>query len=274
MDKDKLQSTLFVGIDISSSTNYAFAMDFFGTKFLSFSFMNNHPGSNILVSNVSNCLQQNNFKYVVFDMEFTSFYSFHLCCVLASSIELAEFNPLVYCLKPKVIASYIESFVCVDKTDPLDAEIICDFARVGKITSSPFNASTFLALQRLARQRLHVVECLTREKQYILNNIFLKFSQLAVLEKSQHPFSDKFGATAVSVISDFYSPDEIANMPLPDLINYLNEKGKIVSQILRILLNFFKKQLVIHTDSIRLCMNLLILLSLLLLMLFLFMKGN
>ena len=226
LDKDKLQSTLFVGIDVSSSTNYAFAMDFFGTKFLSFSFSNNQPGSNVLVNNVSNCLRQNNFKYVVFNMESTSFYSFHLCCVLASSFELAEFKPLVYCLNPKVIAAYRESFVCLDKTDPLDAKVICDFARVGKITSSPFNASTFLALQRLTRQRLHVVECLTREKQFILNNIFLKFSELAVLEKSEHPFSDKFGATAVSVITDFYSPDEIANMPLSDLIEYLNIKGK------------------------------------------------
>ena len=165
MDKDKLQSTLFVGIDVSSNTNYAFAMDFFGTKFLSFSFMNNQPGSNVLVNNVSNCLRQNNFKYVVFNMESTSFYSFHLCCILASSIDLAEFTPLVYCLNSKVIAAYRESFVCLDKTDPLDAKVICDFARVGKITSSPFNASSFLALQRLTRQRLHVVECLTREKQ-------------------------------------------------------------------------------------------------------------
>lgn len=226
LDKDKLQSTLFVGIDVSSNSNYAFAMDFFGTKFLSFSFSNNQPGSNVLINNVSNCLKQNNFKYVVLDMESTSFYSFHLCCLLASSIELAEFKPLVYCLNPKVIKAYRESFVRLDKTDPLDARVICDYARVGKITSAPFNASTFLAMQRLTRQRLHVVECLTREKQYILNNIFLKFSELAVAQKSDQPFSDKFGATAVSVLSDFYSPDEIANMPLSELIDYLNTKGK------------------------------------------------
>ena len=226
LDKDKLQSTLFVGIDVSSNSNYAFAMDFFGTKFLSFSFSNNKPGSNVLINNVSNCIKQNNFKYVIFNMESTSFYSFHLCCVLASSIELAEFKPLVYCLNPKVIKAYRESFVRLDKTDPLDARVICDYARVGKITSKPFNASTFIALQRLTRQRLHVVECLTREKHYILNNIFLKFSEFAVAEKSDQPFSNKFGATAISIISDFYSPDEIANMPLSDLIDYLNTKGK------------------------------------------------
>jgi len=226
MNKGKLLSTLFVGIDVGSETNFAFAMDFFGNKFLSFSFVNNEPGSRVLISNVTECLKLNDFKYVVFDMESTSFYSFHLCCVLASSIELALFNPLVYCLNPKVTKAHRDTYVRIDKTDPLDAVVICDFARVGKITSSPFNASTFLALQRLTRQRLHVVECLTREKQYILNNIFLKFSEFAVLDKSKHPFSDKFGATAVSVISDFYSPNEIATMSLDNLIDYLYKISK------------------------------------------------
>lgn len=193
MDKDKLQSTLFVGIDVSSNSNYAFAMDFFGSKLLSFSFSNNQPGSNILVSNVYNCLLQNNFKYVIFDMESTSFYSFHLCCVLASSFELARFKPLVYCLNPKVIAAYRESFVRLDKTDPLDAKVICDYARVGKITSSPFNASTFLALQRLTRQRLHVVECLTREKQFILNNIFSNLVNLLFWKSLNNLFQINFG---------------------------------------------------------------------------------
>lgn len=46
------------------------------------------------------------------------------------------------------------------------------------------------------------------------------------MEKSEHPFSDKFGATATSIITDFYSPDEIANMPISDLIDYLDSKGK------------------------------------------------
>ena len=226
MNKDKLLSTLFIGIDVGSVNNFAYATDFFGNKLLSFSFINNDPGSRILIDNVLNCLKLNNLKYVVFAMESTSFYSFHLCCVLASSIELVSFNPLVYCLNPKVTAAHRESFVCLDKTDPLDAVVICDFARVGKITSKPFNVSTFLALQRLTRQRFHVIKCLTREKSYILNNIFLKFSEFAVLDKSKHPFSDKFGATAISVISDFYSPDEIANMPLNDLIVYLDKISK------------------------------------------------
>ena len=72
MNKDKLLSTLFVGIDVGSVNNFAFATDFFGNKFLSFSFINNDPGSRILIDNVLNCLKLNNLKYVVFAMESTS----------------------------------------------------------------------------------------------------------------------------------------------------------------------------------------------------------
>ena len=226
MNTDKLQSTLFVGIDVSSKSNYAYAMDFFGRKLLSFAFSNNQPGADLLIDNVFNCLINNNLKFVVFAMESTSFYSFHLCCAIASAPKLLGFVPLTYCLNPKVISAYRESFVCLDKTDPLDSMVISDFARTGKITSSPFSSSVFIALQRLTRQRLHLVESLNREKNYILSNIFLKFSEFAVLDKSEQPFSDKFGATAVAVIQDFFSPEEIASTPLEDLISYISEKGK------------------------------------------------
>lgn len=226
MNTDKLQSTLFVGIDVSSKSNYAYAMDFLGRKLLSFAFSNNQPGADLLIDNVFNCLINNNLKFVVFAMESTSFYSFHLCCAIASAPKLLGFVPLTYCLNPKVISAYRESFVCLDKTDPLDSMVISDFARTGKITSSPFSSSVFIALQRLTRQRLHLVESLNREKNYILSNIFLKFSEFAVLDKSEQPFSDKFGATAVAVIQDFFSPEEIASTPLEDLISYISEKGK------------------------------------------------
>ncbi len=57
---------------------------------------------------------------------------------LSSSEGLLPFKPLVYCLNPKTVANYRKSFVDMDKTDPLDAYVIADFARCGRITSSPW----------------------------------------------------------------------------------------------------------------------------------------
>lgn len=114
----------------------------------------------------------------------------------------------------------------MSKNDYVDAFVIADFARVSKITSSPWRGSQFLTLQRLTRHRLHLVKSLTCEKTYMLSNVFLKFSELPVLEKDSQPFSDKYGATAASVLTDFLSTDEIADMSLDDLVDFIRKKGK------------------------------------------------
>lgn len=76
------------------------------------------------------------------------------------------FYPFVYCLNPKTISNHRKSFVDMDKTDPLDAYVIADFARCGKISSSPWRGSQFLALKRLTRHRFHLVQLMSREKVY------------------------------------------------------------------------------------------------------------
>ncbi|MBS4536476.1 transposase [Clostridium sp. D2Q-14] len=43
-------------------------------------------------------------------------------------------KPLVYCLNPKTVTDYRKSFVDMNKTDPLDAYIIADFALLFYIT--------------------------------------------------------------------------------------------------------------------------------------------
>lgn len=88
---EQLQSTLFVGIDVSSKSNYVYAMDFFAKKLLSFSCSNNLPGASVLTSKLCSCLEKEKLKYVVIAMESTSYYSFHICNYLSSSPELACF---------------------------------------------------------------------------------------------------------------------------------------------------------------------------------------
>lgn len=114
----------------------------------------------------------------------------------------------------------------MDKTDPLDAYIIADFARCGRITSEPWRGAQFLALQRLSRHRLHLVECATREKAYMVSNIYLKFSELTVLDKDEKPFSNTYGVTSAAVLTDFLSLDEITYSSIEDLVAFVSDKGK------------------------------------------------
>lgn len=221
-----LTTTLFIGIDVSSKSNYVFALDFFGKKLLSFQVNNNLPGSEEIVSTILSCLKENNLTHLTIAMESTSFYSWHLANTLATHEALVWFKPKVHCMNPRVICAYKKSFIDMDKTDPKDAFVIADFARVGKITTAPWNGAQYIALQRLTRCRLHLMENISREKSYILSNIFLKFSELAVLDKSENPFSNTFGATSLAVLTEYMSTEELANASIEDLVAFLVEKSK------------------------------------------------
>ena len=224
--ENKVLETLFVGIDVSSTTNVLCALDFNGNKLLNLTALNNQPGAESILDSILGCLDSNSLKYVVIALESTSFYSTHIANFLASNEILLAYKPLVYCLNPKVISNYRKSFVDMDKTDPLDAYIIADFARCGRITSEPWRGAQFLALQRLTRHRLHLIECVTREKVYMVSNIYLKFSELAVLDKKERPFSNTYGVTSAAVLTDFLSLDDITYSPMEDLIAFVSEKGK------------------------------------------------
>ena len=53
----------------------------------------------------------------------------------------------------------------MDKTDPKDAFVLADMARCGRINQQPYKASQLFALQRLTRQRFHLVKTIMREKE-------------------------------------------------------------------------------------------------------------
>lgn len=223
---NNFMSTLFVGIDVSSKTNVLCALDFQGNKLLNLKALNNQPGAESILDSILACLNSNSLEYVVIALESTSFYSTHIANFLSSSEELLPFKPLVYCLNPKSVANYRKSFVDIDKTDPLDAFVIADFARCGRITSEPWRGAQFLALQRLSRHRLHLVECITREKTYMVSNIYLKFSELAILDKDEQPFSNTYGVTSAAVLTEFLSLDDITYSSIEDLVAFVSAKGK------------------------------------------------
>ncbi len=64
---------------------------------------------------------------------------------------------------------------------------------------------------------MHITECIAREKTYMLNNIFLKFSEYALLRNGEHPFSNKYGATAEAILTVFTTNEDIVNTSIEDL---------------------------------------------------------
>ena len=228
MLKINYMSTLFVGIDVSSKTNSVYAMDFEENKYLSTSFGNNQPGADELVNRIVACMQKHkHLDTLLIVLESTSVYSVHISNFLASSEVLMPYKPYVFCVNPKATANYRKSYIGMEKTDPTDAYLIADFGRVGRTKKlEPWRGGLFIALKRLTRHRMHLSECITREKTYMVSNLYLKFSELQLLEGDDKPFGNLYGATSSAILTEFLSPQEIINMPEEDLLAFLAQKSR------------------------------------------------
>ena len=127
---------------------------------------NAQGGAQQLETEIASILEaHHDFKYVIIALESTGFYGGHIANYLSTCELLAPFSTQVYYINPKEVANYKKSFNAI-----------------GRISIDPWRGSQYLALQRLTRHRLHITECIAREKTYMLNNIFLKFSEFAMLK--------------------------------------------------------------------------------------------
>lgn len=221
-------STLFVGIDVSSKSNVVCAMDFDENKYTSSSFKNNQPEAEELAGMIFNCMITHpNLNTIVFALEATSVYNIHIANYLSTCELLMPYRPYVFCLNPKMTANYRKSYVGMDKTGPLDAYFIADFASCGRIKKcEPWRGSQFLALKRLTRHRLHLAECITREKTYMVSNLYLKFSELNLLGEDEQTFSNIYGATSSAILTEFMSLQEIIDSSEEELLQFLARKSR------------------------------------------------
>ena len=228
MIKINYMSTLFVGIDVSSKSNVVYAMDFDENKYISSSFSNNQPGADKLAEMISECMKKHSdLNTIIVALESTSVYSIHIANFLSTCEVLMPYKPYVYCLNPKMTANYRKTYVGMDKTDSMDAFLIADFAKVGRTKKcEPWRGGQYLALKRLTRHRLHLAECITREKTYMVSNLYLKFSELQLLEGDEQPFSNIYGATSSAVLTEFMSLQEIIDSPEEDLLKFLAQKSR------------------------------------------------
>jgi transposase len=215
--------SLFVGIDVSSKDFKVRVINDQGDEVAKrFQASNDRLGVESLASYLVDACKNNAQNRLVVGMEATSVYSWHIQMFLAEEPSLATFNPQIYSFNPKIVEKFKESYLDLPKNDWIDAWVIADRLRFGRLPENCQVDFRFLPLQRLTRFRCHLVETITREKNYFLTNLFLKFSTLA----QGDVFSNAFGATSESLILEFFSPEEVAARPLDELIDFLVDKGK------------------------------------------------
>ena len=221
-------STLCVGLDIGSRSNYITALDFDSNRLINMKPVPNAAsGVEQMESMILAVLEANaQFKYLLIAMESTSFYGVHVANYLSTSDRLKPYDVKVFCLNPKEVANYKKSFTGLGKNDGLDSFIVADYVRVGRVDIDPWRGAQYLALQRLTRQRRHITEAISREKNYVLNNIFLKFSEFALLGGEESPLTNKFSATAEAILTEYKTTEDIANASLEDLVAFVSSSGR------------------------------------------------
>lgn len=133
-------------------------------------------------------------------LESTSVYSFHPSMFLHNDESIRALGGQVLVMNPKQIANFKKSYSDMNKTDEIDAFVIDDYLRFDRLPMSVVKGEQYVALQQLTRSRYNIVR--------------------------EEVESSIFGKAMMDLFLENYSLDELSNMSLEDLANYLRTKGK------------------------------------------------
>jgi len=216
-----MSNILFVGIDISSQSLAVYFMDQngYGPK-NSIELKNDLLDASLLVEHILTYADKIDANHVRIGMESTSDYALHLHHFLASVEDLKHLQPQIFVLNPAIVNGFKKTLTFRQKTDDLDAKLIADCVRFGRVEPSSIPDLRYTALQRLTRYRYQMVQSITNEKNRALHLVYLKFSSY----RSDSLFSDTFGKASTSVLETF-SVEEISAMPIEDLVTFICENG-------------------------------------------------
>lgn len=214
-----IKNYLYVGVDVSLKSLMTCILDISGEQVLKpKNFSNDPEGVNKLLDTVLTYANSLDVSNILFGIEATSVYGTHLLYTIADSNIFSDFTVQSYCFEPKIIKNFRDSLGDLPKNDKMDSFVIASRLRLGNLPNEFYINFNQLGLQRLTRFRQHIIKSITREKTYLVSNLFLKFSKLT----QKKVFSDNFGATAEMLLTDIYSSDEIATMSIDDLIQAIS----------------------------------------------------
>jgi len=196
-------------------------MNLNGDTLKSFAVNNNLDGASYLRDQIINLADKHSSQEIQIGMEATSVYSWHPSMFLNEDEALNKRQTKVYTINPKLIKKFKEAYVDLDKNDYIDAWIIADRLRFGRLPISMVMQEQYVALQRLTRMRYHLTHNLVREKQYFLQHLFFKCSAFTTEVESS-----VFGNAITELLMEKYSIDEISSMDTQFLADYLKDKGK------------------------------------------------
>lgn len=207
---------------MSKKSNSVHVLGSDGGTLSRFTVPNNLDGAEKIVAKLKTILLNTEFTKITIGMESTSVYADHLTSFLRNDNFLKKWQRDVFILNAKQIKKFKDSYAEPPKTDDVDAFVIADYLRFGRIAKIVRPDDKYIALRNLTRARFQAAQNLSCEKNRFLETLFHKFSSL----DSSSVFSNTFGAASIAVVTEFFSIDDIIYIPLEDLATFIKGKGK------------------------------------------------
>ena len=214
---------LFVGIDVSSKdlVTSMISEENHEVVFRG-NFVNDLKGATELKKQIINTANSNQIDQVIIGMEATSIYSFHPAMFFQEDIDLKAFNTQSVVVDPKKTKRFHDVFA-EDKNDQIDAYYIADYLRVGHYSIGIVRQENYIALQRLTRSRYEIVQSLVRVKQHFIENLYYKLNKLVISDELN---TSIFGSTMMQLLTEDLTTDDLLNISINDLTDYLAEHGR------------------------------------------------
>lgn len=214
-----MSSILNVGVDISlRSASVSFLNQEGGYLGKAFEIPNNPSGFEKLEERIRQLLSTHPFSEIRLGLEATGLYGFHLTDYFGRVSLGCDIR--VYLINAKYISRFKKAFPEREKTDLVDAQVIAEYLRFGKLPVEYKPEALHLPLQRLVRYRYHLVKTIEREKKLFLANLFLLFPGWV----QERPIKN-LGASALAILNEL-SLDEISEMSLEELALFVAKAGK------------------------------------------------
>ena len=223
--QENFQMKGFVVLDVSSTKlDSCIMLSDTTTPFVA-SLPNDLIGAQEIKKHILELNNTHSFDRIVIGMEATSLYSFHPAMFFHEDSNLKALNVEVMVEQPNKIKKYREAFE-ESKNDTIDAFYIADYFRAERFSPAFLKEEKYLALQHLTRTRLQLIEQLTRTKQHFIENIYYKCNTLSTEIKNENLTTSLWSSTIISLMTEDYTLDELANVPLKDLADFIQKLGR------------------------------------------------
>lgn len=224
---------LFVGIDVGKKNLEFCGVDAVQNKVFGGSTTNDLPGADNIKAAILKWLKKKNTESddsddlrntgrLVIGMESTSIYHVHAMEYFTSAKELNRLGAIVVNLNPTTTSRFSKLFDA-GKNDKVDAYHIALLLTNSQLYQQETNlAEAFLALQRLTRERFHLVQMRTDFENHFLNNLFYKLSAAEKQIKGSI-----FSATMMTLLSgEKYSLSQLGKMSIAELTAVIDQLGR------------------------------------------------